>query len=577
MLSPKGVPQFNILLVEDNPKDAELVRLFLKESTQRNYRLTWETRLFPALDLLNSIAFDVVLLDLTLPDSQGIESLQRFFERAPHLAVVAITGVENEQLSIDAVRMGAQDYLLKDQLTPLQLDRVIGFAHERKNRQTQLTHLAHHDPLTGLPNRLFLFDRLQTSIERARRQQVQVAVLFADLDHFKEVNDSLGHSVGDLVLKETARRFQKAVRKADTVARLGGDEFVLVIEDPPAVQDVIKVARKLVGAIRHPYLIDGRSLPLTISVGISVFPADGDHCDQLVEKADLAMLRAKSKGKNTFQFFEPEMEITAEKLGNLEDALREALHDQQLRLYYQPRFSLADNRITGVEALLRWRHPSRGLLTPEAFFPAIEDSSLIIELGAWIMQQALHDRSAWQSTQLRDIPVSINIAPRQLRYPGFAGIVKEMLGQHKLPPQSLELEFNESEQLYASPPIQQLRQLGVGLAIDNFGVAATSLSGLIQLPCARLTLDRSLLQGLGEASGPSLLLSAAIAIGRSLNLPVVAKGIETTQQLQGLRALGCSQGQGFLFCQPLAADRLESATTMPRLAPQHLTAVSITP
>ncbi|MEJ2200317.1 MAG: EAL domain-containing protein [Desulfuromonadaceae bacterium] len=698
MLHNQPPSDFKALLIQDNREEARLIRLLLRESTQRNYCVTWKKKLGTALASLESSHFDLILFDIGLPDSQGLENTRIISERAPQSALVILAAGENKYLWSPAGHPKVENCLLKGNLNSIQLDRIIGLAFERKYRQhllqlensslqtvidgmidpiivvtpdrkivmcnlaarktfrleeqprlqhchdllektghscqteqghcpleqtlkyghstravqtirddretsrhfevtisplkcsatgiesliktwrditqlyqheqqlkasqSRLTHLAHHDPLTGLPNRLFLFDRLQNAIEKARRQRFQIAVLFADLDRFKEINDTLGHGVGDLVLKETAQRFQATLRKSDTVARMGGDEFVMIIEKPPTLPDVIKVVRKLVHAINRPQAINGHALTLTTSIGISIYPSDGDDGEQLIAKADQAMLRAKARGKNNFQFFEPAMEVTAEKLEDMEAALRQALQANQFQLVYQPRLSLLDNRITGIEALLRWRHPSRGLLSPETFLPLIEDGNLIIDMGDWVLRRALRDRNNWRSAQLRNIPLAINISPQQIRHPDFVPRIEQALQQSDHPPQSLELEFQENDQLYESTSVRQLGQLGIALAVDNFGIAPTFLPGLVQLPCTRLTLDRSLSQW-DETTDKLALLRAAIAIGHSLNIPVVAKGIETASQLRVLLEQGCPQGQGFLFSRPLAGDRLDRTETLP--------------
>ncbi|MDQ1488788.1 MAG: hypothetical protein QOJ23_1302, partial [Actinomycetota bacterium] len=414
---------------------------------------------------------------------------------------------------------------------------------------------ADHDALTGLPNRMLFGDRLARALAHARRNDVPVAVMFVDLDRFKEVNDSLGHAAGDQLLREVARRMRACVRDEDTVARLGGDEFALLLPHVSGVDGVVRVARRLLEALAEPADLGGAPVVVTPSIGISLFPQDGADANDIVEGADAAMYRAKERGRNTFEIFSPALRHEANERLALEAALRRALERDELVLHYQPKVDLRTGRITGAEALVRWNHPERGLLFPDSFIPLAEETGLVGALGEFVIAAACEQLQAWQSAGLPPLTVAVNVSACQVRE-GLAEYVTRALRLADLDGRSLELELTESaalESLEATiHQIDELRALGVTCSIDDFGTGYCGLSYLNRLPIDALKIDRSFITEL--SGGSDTIVTAVIALGHSLGLKVIAEGVETADQLAYLAQRGCDEMQGYLFSKPVPAD-----------------------
>lgn len=427
--------------------------------------------------------------------------------------------------------------------------------------QEQLHHLAHHDNLTGLPNRLLLKDRLDQSFKRARREKCQVAVLFLDLDEFKKINDTLGHKVGDEVLKQAARRIQALLRKEDTVARLGGDEFVILLDRLDRAEDASLVARKVLSTLQQPFTIANRELYIGVSIGISIFPQDGEDSDKLVRNADIAMYRAKQLGKNLFQFYTEALSETANYKMELEADLRNALEAGQLQLFYQPQVSLADRRIVGAEALLRWQHPEQGLIPAAEFIQLAEETGLIMPIGEWVLQEACSQLLTWDEQGAQRLRISLNISGVQLHRSALFELVQSVLQKSGVQPDRLEFDIGESTFLAVTEKnldvLHRLQSLGVGLAIDDFGAGYTSFGYLQRLHADRLKLSRSLLEGVPSNRDKSVIVDAITSLGEKFGIPILAAGIETEEQLHFAHKIGCKTGQGFLFAEALPPDRFQ--------------------
>ena len=429
-----------------------------------------------------------------------------------------------------------------------------------KESEYQLEYLAHHDPLTELPNRLLFTARLEHGLERARRDKRSLAVLFIDLDLFKHINDSLGHPVGDDLLKKVAERLKQQLRDEDTVARLGGDEFTVLLEDLSDPQQAGNVALKLVECLSRPYPIDNHDLHVTASIGISVYPSDGDTVERLLRNADAAMYQAKARGRNGYQYYTEEMTSVAVRRVLLENSLRQALQLEQFVVYYQPKFCLNKGRLIGTEALVRWRHPEMGLVPPDSFIPLAEDTGLIVSIGAWVLETACHQLRAWQQAGIEAGTVAVNLSGEQLKRGDLVATVKQALQLSGIDASSLELEITEgfimdqAEQAIAV--LSELRALGVTLSIDDFGTGYSSLSYLKKLPINNLKIDRSFVRDIPEDANDEAIARAIIALAGNLQLDVVAEGIETREQIEFLRREGCRKGQGYLFSPPLSADDL---------------------
>ena len=424
-----------------------------------------------------------------------------------------------------------------------------------KQSQAQLAHLAHHDPLTSLPNRLLFADRLGHALSRAQRDGTQLAVLFIDLDRFKHINDSLGHLAGDGLLQEVARRLTAAVRREDTVARMGGDEFTLLLEDLRRPEDAAVLARKLLDALADPYPVAGKELFVTASVGISLYPRDGASADALVRNADAAMYQAKDDGRNGYHFYRPELTATALQRVHLEADLRRALARGELAVHYQPQIDLGTGHLIGAEALVRWHHPEQGLIPPDRFIQLAEDTGLIIELGERVLRAACRQAVDWLASGVPIERIAVNVSAYQVQRSDFVATVRRALAETGLPPRHLELEVTESFIMGQAESgiraLHELREMGVRLAVDDFGTGYSSLGYLKRLPIHMLKIDRSFVRDLdGDAEGLAI-AKAVIALGRTLGLKVIAEGVEHDRQAGLLRAEGCHYGQGYLFGRPV--------------------------
>jgi diguanylate cyclase (GGDEF)-like protein/PAS domain S-box-containing protein len=433
---------------------------------------------------------------------------------------------------------------------------------EIKRSQEKVSFLAYHDPLTQLPNRLLFNDRLTQSIQRASREKKLFAIYFIDLDHFKHVNDSLGHHVGDRLLREVAAQMQAQLRRTDTIARLGGDEFIVMVEEIDGLRGAALVAEKLAAVFQEPIALEGHDLYVTASIGVCMYPADGADANTLIRNADAAMYRAKSNGRNQFHFYEQEMTAYAFERLELESAMRRGLANDEFVLHYQPQVDLTTNGIVGAEALVRWNHPELGLLTPDRFIPLAEDSGLIVALGEWVLRSACRQMQMWHSTGFRLPKVAVNLSVRQLEKQGFAVLVAAILDEYRLAPSVLELELTESVLMQtkeAFEVLEELDALGVDLSVDDFGTGYSSLGYLKQLPVHKLKIDRSFISDDAAHGHNDAIVRAVIAMAKTLGLAAIAEGVESREQAAFLRREGCNHAQGYLYGKPDTGEALASA------------------
>jgi diguanylate cyclase (GGDEF)-like protein/PAS domain S-box-containing protein len=431
---------------------------------------------------------------------------------------------------------------------------------QRKAAEKQVQFLAYYDALTGLPNRTLLQDRLIKALASARRQKNKVALLFLDLDRFKTINDSLGHSVGDLVLQQVAERLKKWGREQDTVARVGGDEFLIVLTAVKEPADAAVAAERLMDTMTAEFVAQGHSLGISCSIGISIFPEHGAEGETLIKNADAAMYSAKESGCNNFQFFTKEMNAQAAERLTLESGLRLALDKKELFLVYQPQVEIATGRIIGLEALLRWQHPELGLVPPDKFIRIAENCGLIMPIGEWVLRTACSQARKWQDEELLAVPVAVNVSAVQFRQAGFCELIGRVLWETGLAPHYLELELTENLLLSNADTIfsvlQDLRAMGLKLAIDDFGTGYSSLSYLRQFPVSKLKIDRSFIRDIVVNPDDAAITTAIISMAKSLNLKVIAEGVEDEAQVSFLRARQCDEIQGYYFSKPLAVDKV---------------------
>jgi len=677
-----------VLIITGNTADAKLIQATLATARDGPFNTEWVADLSAGLPRLRQGGVDIVLVDLFLRDSDGIETFEALFKLVPPTPIMVLCNEENENVAVEAVQRGAQGYLSKgyfpNALIPqalrsiiqrkkveealfvekerarvtlesigdgvlstdvscnitylnTQAERMTGWTRndaqgrpvgeilhliDSRTRQParnpiemvilhkknlalyarsvlvrrdgyeipvedsaapifdkngevtgavitfrdvsetramadKMAHLAEHDYLTGLPNRLLLNDRLAQAVAYAERHHTQVAVLFLDLDNFKHINDSLGHSVGDKLLESVSKRLVAQVRHSDTVSRLGGDEFVIMVLENSHEEHSTIAAEKILRALAEPHVIAGNELHITTSIGISLYPADGQNAETLIKNADTAMYHAKKKGRNNFQFFNSEMNVWAVQRQVIEAELRKAIERNEFVLYYQPKIDLESGKVTGAEALVRWHHPQRGMIFPASFIPVAEDSGLIVTIGRIVLREACLQIKAWLNEGLETFVVSVNVSALEFRDKSFVQNVRQVLLESALEPRYLQLELTESVLMRnvdtSIPILHELKQIGVQLAVDDFGTGYSSLSYLSQFPIDVLKIDQSFVQRISADSGNSIIVSAVIGMGASLRQRVIAEGVETQEQLLFLNKHHCNEGQGFLFSAPVAA------------------------
>ncbi len=678
-----------LLLVEDNSGDARLLEEMLREPGRHNLELSRVASMSEAVAWLEKSSTDIILLDLGLPDAQGLEAVRQARAAAPHTPLVVLTGLDDELLAGQALQEGAEDYLLKGQIEPRGLIRALRYAIERTVMQEalfvekeraevtlnsigdavisadvsgiitfinlvaqrmtgwareealgrplvevfmgvdantreatlgptawtfednrtvhlpgnclligrdkpeipieasvspmysrdgqatgsvivfrdvsaaramtlEMTHSFEHDFLTGLPNRALLNDRISQAITMAPRHQKQLAVLFLDLDGFKHINDSLGHPVGDMLLQSIAKRLVGCVRASDTVSRQGGDEFVVLLSEAEQWENAAIVAARMLIAVAETHFIDNHDLHVTTSIGVSVYPDDGEDAETLIKNADTAMYQAKENGRQSYQFFKPAMNVRAVERQSTEESLRLALERKEFLLLYQPKVNLRTGAITGAEALIRWKHPTRGEVSPAQFIPIAEESGLIRPIGDWVLREACQQARSWVDSGLPQTSMAVNVSAAELRDETYVQRLYATLSQTGMDPRFLELELTESVLMKhahsAAIILQALRRSGVQVALDDFGTGYSSLSYLRDFPIDALKIDQSFVSEVTSAGEDTSIVTAVISMARSLGLRVVAEGVETGEQLEFLRAHECDEGQGYFFSRPVPPE-----------------------
>jgi diguanylate cyclase (GGDEF)-like protein len=587
-----------ILIVDDVAANRDVLR---RRYERHGFQITEADGGYRAIELTRERHFDLVLLDVTMPDIDGLEVLKRIRQcpSTASLPVIMVTGKAEGDGVAEAFAAGANDYVTKpvdfvvalartnaqlglkraekaareanetlrqmnEHLEQRVAQRTIELVRaneqlrseiaERERSEAENYYIAHHDALTGLGNRVLFRQQLNEALDRVRRSGETLAILFVDLDGFKAINDSLGHSIGDGLLKCIADRLRGCVRETDVIARLGGDEFAIVQTARDQPQGATALASRLIEVIGAPCMVEGHQLLAGASIGIAVTAPGQFDPEVLLRSADLAMYRAKGDGRGVYRFFEPEMDARAQERRRLEVELRRALQENAFELYYQPLFNLEKSRISGVEALLRWQHPQRGMVAPTEFIPLAEEIGLIVPLGEWVLRQACAEATNWPA----DISVSVNLSPVQFRYDGLVKTVSDVLAETGLSPNRLELEITESVLLDKTnsnlATLNQLRDLGVRISLDDFGTGYSSLSYLRTFHFDKIKVDQSFIHDL-TGKGDNLAIVRAIAdIGVSFGIATTAEGVETEEQMRYLRQEGYTEVQGYLFGKPSPAS-----------------------
>jgi len=547
-----------VLLIEDNPADVRLLKECFSELANVLFLVHDAGSIASAVQLVSEKHFDVILLDLTLPDSAGLETLRRMHAQAPDIPIIVMSGMADDDLALTAMRHGAQDYLLKGQFDIDLLSRAIRYTIERKRAEAEIKKLAYYDTLTGLPNRVLFSDRLKQAIAMAERDEKGLALLYLDLDQFKYVNDTLGHAYGDRLLKISADRIQGCLRSSDTVARIGGDEFVIILPLLSESDDVPKVADKILESLRKPVQFENNTIYTSASIGIALHPKNGATVDELLKNADIAMYQAKEKGRNNYQFHSEKVNEQALARQVIESSLRQAVARNEFFLVYQPLFDIASRAIIGFEALLRWRHPQHGDMLPPQFIDVAEETGMIVAIGEWVLRTACRQARQWHDGGSDGLRIAVNVSACQFRHDRFLDIVGSALEDSNLPPGCLELDLNESTIMERGEKnkhvLEKLKEMGVSLAIDDFGTGYSSLSYLKHFPIDRLKIDGAFVRDIIPGGENATIAEAIILMAHSLKLNVVAEGVEQEKQYSFLHSSNCDELQGFLMSHPLPPE-----------------------
>ena len=562
LITLQALKDAKVMIVDDEPIMMDVVQAFLEDAGYTNFLTTNDST--RALGMMLKERPDVLLLDLIMPGMTGFELLTeiRSDPSLRYMPVIVLTAASDSDTKLQALELGATDFLAKP-VDPSELSLRIRNALAFKAYQDQL---AYNDSLTGLPNRQLFLERLAWTLRLARRHDKQCALLQIGLDRFKKINDTLGHEMGDEVLKAVSRRLAAALRDSDTLSmlddredaislsRLAGDEFMVLVSEIRHAEDASVIARRLLETMKSPLMLGGHELFISISVGIVLFPQDGLQGTDLLTHVDLSMAQAKLRGRNTYAFYSPETNARSFERLTLETALRKAIENNQLELYYQPKVETATGRIIGAEALLRWNHAELGAISPERFIPLAEETGLILPLGEMVLRQACKDAVKWQQNGY-SLPVSVNVSSLQFRQGDMPSKIQSVLQSSGLQAHNLIIELTESllmENAQANiDMLHAIKSLGVRLSMDDFGTGYSSLSYLKRFPLDELKIDQVFVHDLPDDTGNAAIVGSVISMARGLGLTVTAEGVETPEQLNFLNMHGCNQFQGYLFSRPL--------------------------
>jgi diguanylate cyclase (GGDEF)-like protein len=558
--------RIRILLVEDIPPDTSQIRRVLADYQGADFEVEQVRSVEAALGLLIERRFDAMLLDVSLPEGHGLTAFLRAKEAAPTIPVVVLADEDDESLALDAISLGAQDHLVKSDArflprTVLSAIHRHGVLSDLRSAKQREHFLATHDSLSGLLNRYAFIERLNDSIARAERSDIRLGVLFVDLDDFKAINDTLGHTIGDEILRALGRRLEGITRATDTVARWGGDEFTILIHEVKGEENVVVLARRLLELVEEPFLLAGKEYRIGMSIGIAVFPDDGRDCETLVRNADTAMYQAKARGQNRYYFFSKGMNASAAERLRVGNSLRQAIAGKEILVHYQPQVDLATGEIVTVEALARWRDESGGLASARDFVPAAERLGLVTELGELVLRQACTDAVRWERDLGRPIRVAVNVSPYQLNDQRFLDVVEQTLQDAGLDPSRLELEITETVTMDGSHValrnLRELRKRGIGILLDDFGTGFATLHALKTLPIDSIKIDRSFVENVDTHPVDAAIIAAVGMVAASVGCGIIAEGVERPEQVPALYRIGCTRMQGYLFGEPMPTDKLE--------------------
>ncbi len=552
----------NVLLIDDDEDSEVLVGALLDEIDRTSFILDWHETYESGLEQIRKGCHDVCLLDYRLGAKDGVELLNEALVVSTSLPVIMLTGQQESDVDILALEAGASDYLIKDDLSGAILDRSIRYSIEHKRVEAQLFKMAKYDPLTGLANRTLFLDALSAAISRADRHGYDIGLIFMDLDHFKNINDSLGHVIGDHVLQSFAERLKSCVRTGDLVARFGGDEFAALLDHIDSKRDVTHIANKILDVMSQPHELDEHTILARASIGIVTYPDLKADSDSLFKAADTAMYEAKRKGRNNYQFFAKKMQQRVIERTKFEADLGFAIERDEFRLHYQPQIEAGTGKIVAVEALIRWQHPKRGLLQPGDFIDIAEECGLIISIGNWVLENACKQAKKWFEQYKESAPkIAINLSANQLVQADMFNNVQEVIKKNGLTNNDVELELTETaimdEPLKAINTFRALRKVGIKIAVDDYGTGYSSLRYLAELPVDTLKIDRAFIMHCLDDKKMKAIVKSTITLAHNLEIKVVAEGVETKEQAEFLIKNNCDFLQGYYFSKPLTGIRLE--------------------
>lgn len=545
-----------VLLVDPSPGECQLVGKLLDAVDHIDYQLSCCDELSSALPKMLSNDYDVILLDYLWRGEGCRDLLSEARIQGCTAPILVMTDSLEVDLDREAISLGASDYVIKGDLNSLVLERTIRYAIERKSTELDLSRLAHFDPLTHIPNRILFRDRLEHAIALSKREKKSFALMFLDLDGFKQVNDVHGHEVGDSLIRGCAERLVACLRNSDSVARIGGDEFTLLLEDTDSSSDLAHIAEKIIQIIATPYDLGRVQVSVGCSIGIALYPSAGNTADELMHNADMAMYRAKKEEGGSYTFFTEKMNIESRKRLHLEADLRRSLRKQEFQLQYQPRVDLRSSNISSVEALVRWKHPLRGLLPPSEFLSVAEDCGVIVELGYWVVRRVCLDLILLKQRGLSPAPVAINLSARQFNDPRLVERIGKILHETGVDGRELEFELSETVLMENIEGVElcmlALAHLGISFSLDDFGTSSSSFTALQRLPIGSLMIDHSFIASMTSTDMNTKLVAAMITLGHSLDKVVMAEGVETEQQQELLEYFGCDMVQGFHIKRPMS-------------------------
>lgn len=550
-------PVARLLFVGSDLVEYRRLEELLSSIQNSRYQMLWCERMDTVHHEIIRGNYDVVLLDCQHRPDAALNLLRGVIEKGCSLPIIAITETLDCPTAQHALTMGAIDFLALENLDSYVLQRCIGYAIDKHNVDKKLSELNLYDPLTGVPNRMLFFRNLERAIEAVNQQQISTALLIINMDGFKRINDSYGSEAGDRLVVTAAQRLTRCVRKSDSIARIGGDEFSLLLEDCHSAEDVSMVAKKVIDVLSAPFTLGGQSVVVSCSIGIAIYPECGDSVESLLQSANMAMQVAKTRRGSHFAFYNKDTNAATMARINLEQDLRRAIRANEFELFYQPRVGLESGATIGMEALIRWRHPIRGMVSPKEFIPIAEECGLIVPLGYWVIQQACADLALFDSSNTQGLDIAINLSFKQLQDSMFVDTATRIIKQSGVDASRLEFELTETaimsnfQQTYEG--MMALAQLGVTFSLDDFGTGFSSFAHIQRLPISALKVDRSFVRNVVKNNEDGIIVKAMINLAHSLRLRVIAEGVETLDQIQFLWQHNCDQVQGFYFSPAVSA------------------------